>query len=64
MFGHHYDTRAQKNFIHIYTRVPYLDSEIFNIEVTNLRESRRTRARTTKAVDCLERTKKKSEALE
>ena len=64
MFGHHYDTKAQKNFIHIYTRVPYLDSEIFNIEVNSLRESRRTRGRTTKVVESIERTRKKSDALE
>ena len=64
MFGHYYDTRPQKNFTHIYTRVPYLDTEIFNIEVAGLRESRRTRTRTTRAVDSIERTKKKSEALE
>lgn len=64
MFGKHYDTRPQKNFIHIYTRVPYLDTEIFNIEVNGLRESRRTRQRTERAVESLERTKKKSETLE
>ena len=64
MFGRHYETRAMKNFTHIYTRVPYLDTEIFNIEVAGLRESRRTRDRTSRAVESIERTKKKSETLE
>ena len=64
MFGRHYDTRQQKNFIHIYTRVPYLDTEIFNIEVANLRESRRTRHRTSRAVESIERTRQKSTTLE
>lgn len=64
MFGHYYDTRPQKNFVPIYTRVPYLDTEIFNIEAEGLRCSRRARACTTRVIDSIERTKKKSEALE
>ena len=43
MFGKHYDTRVSPNFVHTYSRVPYLDTEIFNIEVEGLKQSRRTR---------------------
>jgi hypothetical protein len=31
MFGT-YDQRVHKHFVHTYTRVPYLDTQIFDIE--------------------------------
>ncbi len=37
MFGRHYDTRVEKHFVPIYSKVPYLDTQIYNIEVEGLR---------------------------
>lgn len=54
MFGKHYDTRVSQNFVHTYTRVPYLDTEIFNIEVQGLKESRRTRDRTCRVIESID----------
>lgn len=31
MFGREYDTRVSPHFVKIYSKVPYLDTEIFNI---------------------------------
>lgn len=53
MFGRHYETRPHEHLVHIYSRVPYLDTQIFNIEVQGLRESRKTRNRTTRAIEGL-----------
>jgi len=70
MFGKYSDTRVYTNYIHTYSRVPYLDSEIFNVETNTLRESRRANQRIQTAVEgthlfyiALERTKIKSEQL-
>lgn len=37
MFGRHYDTRVEPHFVKIYSKVPYLDTEIFNIQAEGLR---------------------------
>ena len=57
MFGKHYESRPHEHLIHVYSRVPYLDSQIFNIESQGLRESRKSVRRTTRAVEGLERTR-------
>ena len=33
MFGKYYDKRVAPIFVKNYSRVPYLDTEIFNIEI-------------------------------
>lgn len=63
MFGKHYETRPHEHLIHVYSRVPYLDSQIFNIEAQGLRESRKSINRTSKALQGIERTQKLSERL-
>lgn len=37
MFGRHYDTKVEKHFVKLYSKVPYLDSQIFNIQAESLR---------------------------
>jgi hypothetical protein len=37
MFGKHYDTRVHRHFVHTYSKVPYLDTEIFNIQNASLK---------------------------
>ena len=32
MLGTYYDYRVHKHFIHTYSKVPYLDTQIFDIE--------------------------------
>lgn len=49
MFGKYYDNRAHKHLVHTYTRVPYLDSQIFDMETAALKLSRKTKLRTQKA---------------
>jgi len=49
MFGKYFDNRVHKHFVHTYSRVPYLDSQIFDVETANIRESRRIQVRTDKA---------------
>jgi hypothetical protein len=49
MFGKHYDNRVHPHFVHTYTRVPYLDSQIFDLETHALKLSRKTKIRTDKA---------------
>jgi len=70
MFGKYSDTRVYTNYVRTYSRVPYLDSDIFNVETNALRESRRANQRVQTAVEGtnffylgLERTKEKSEQL-
>jgi len=46
MFGKYYDNRAHKHLVHTYTRVPYLDSQIFDMETAALKLSRKTKLRT------------------
>lgn len=41
MFGKYVDQRVYQHFVHTYSRVPYLDREIFNVETDALRLSRR-----------------------
>lgn len=49
MFGKYYDNRVHPHFVHTYTRVPYLDSQIFDLETHALKLSRKTKIRTEKA---------------
>jgi hypothetical protein len=41
MYGKYVDQRVYQHFVHTYSRVPYLDREIFNVENDSLRLSRR-----------------------
>lgn len=41
MHGKYVDQRVYQHFVHTYSRVPYLDREIFNVETDALRLSRR-----------------------
>jgi hypothetical protein len=50
MFGKYHDGRVYQHFVHTYSRVPYLDSEIFNVETNVLQESRRANQRVLTAV--------------
>ncbi len=45
MSGKYHDSRVYQHFVHTYSKVPYLDSEIFNVETTALRESRKANQR-------------------
>ena len=47
--GKYFDNRVHRHFVHTYSRVPYLDNQIFDIETANIRESRRIENRTDKA---------------
>lgn len=41
MHGKYVDQRVYQHFVHTYSRVPYLDREIFNVSNDALRQSRR-----------------------
>lgn len=41
MHGKYHDQRVYQQFVPIYSRVPYLDREIFNVGTDSLRVSRR-----------------------
>lgn len=49
MFGKYYENRTQRHLVHIYSRVPYLDSQIFDIETQAIKEQRRIKNRTDRA---------------
>jgi hypothetical protein len=49
MFGKYVDQRVYQHFVHTYSRVPYLDREIFNVENDALRLSRRADKRANEA---------------
>lgn len=51
MHGKYHDQRVYQHFVHTYTRVPYLDREIFNVGTDSLRLSRRADQRATLATD-------------
>jgi hypothetical protein len=51
MFGKYHDSRVYQHFVHTYSKVPYLDSEIFNVETNALRESRRANHRAITAAE-------------
>lgn len=38
MYGKYYDNRTHKHLVHIYSRVPYLDTQIFDIETQAIKE--------------------------
>ena len=45
MSGKYFDQRPYQHFVHTYSRVPYLDREIFNVGTDSLRLSRRAQER-------------------
>jgi hypothetical protein len=49
MFGKYVDQRPYQHFVHTYSRVPYLDREIFNVSTDALRLSRRADTRASHA---------------
>ena len=49
MHGKYVDQRVYQHFVHTYSRVPYLDREIFNISTDYMRQSRRADRRTNEA---------------
>lgn len=49
MHGKYVDLRVYQHFVHTYTRVPYLDREIFNIGTDSLRQSRKAEHRSAAA---------------
>ena len=51
MYGKYHDIRVYPHFVRTYSKVPYLDSEIFNLETDSLRLSRRADERVNNAVD-------------
>lgn len=51
MYGKYFDQRVHRHFVHTYSRVPYLDTEIYNVEINSLRESRKARNRVSLASD-------------
>jgi hypothetical protein len=51
MFGKYHDSRVYQHFVHTYSKVPYLDTEIFNVEANALRESRRANQRLVAATE-------------
>jgi hypothetical protein len=60
----YFESRVQPHFTRLYSKVPYLDTEIFNIGSDSLRESRKIAVRTNRASDGLARTLNKSVMLE
>lgn len=63
-YSRYFDNRVHPRLTKIYTRIPYLDTEIYNIGSESLRESRRITARTSRATDGITRTLEKSAVLE
>ena len=51
MSGKYFDTRVYTHLVHQYSRVPYLDREIFNVSTDALRLSRRADQRANQAQD-------------
>lgn len=49
MYGKYVDQRVYQHFVHTYSKVPYLDREIFNLETDSLRLSRRADQRANEA---------------
>lgn len=49
MYGKYVDQRVYQHFVHTYSRVPYLDREIFNVETDVLRQSRNAEKRANEA---------------
>lgn len=63
-YSRYFDNRVHPHFTKIYTKIPYLDTEIYNIGAESLRESRRIVNRTSRATDGIARTLEKSAVLE
>ena len=51
MHGKYFDQRVYPHFVHIYSKVPYLDREIFNVSTDALRLSRRADQRANQAIE-------------
>lgn len=51
MSGKYFDQRVYPHFVHIYSKVPYLDREIFNVSTDALRLSRRADQRANQAIE-------------
>lgn len=51
MHGRYHDQRVYQHFVHTYSRVPYLDREIFNVGTDSLRLSRRAEQRAADACE-------------
>jgi hypothetical protein len=51
MSGRYHDSRVYQHFVHTYSKVPYLDTEIFNVGTNALRESRRANQRAQAATE-------------
>jgi hypothetical protein len=49
MFGKYYENRVHQHLVQTYTRVPYLDTQIFDLETHALKLSRKTKIRTDRA---------------
>jgi hypothetical protein len=49
MHSKYHDQRVYQHFVHTYSRVPYLDREIFNVGTDSLRVSRRADQRASDA---------------
>lgn len=46
MFGKYYDCRVSRHFVQLYSKVPYLDTEIFNVQADLLKQQRLANDRT------------------
>lgn len=51
MTSRYFDQRVYQHFVPIYSRVPYLDREIFNVSTDALRLSRRADQRANQAIE-------------
>lgn len=49
MYGKYVDQRVYQHFVHTYSKVPYLDREIYNVQTDALRLSRRADKRLNEA---------------
>ena len=49
MYGKYVDQRVYQHFVHTYSKVPYLDREIYNVQTDALRLSRRADKRLSEA---------------
>ena len=49
--GKYFDNRTHQHFVPIYSRVPYLDTEIFNIKTCAVQEERKIKNRTSSVIE-------------
>jgi hypothetical protein len=50
MHGKYVDQRVYQHYVHTYSRVHYLDREIFNVSTDALRQIRRAEERSAQAI--------------